>query len=182
MTPFFSNGDFLFVRSVPRNGLLMGDVVVFTSSEFTGHVVHRIVALTDKNFITQGDHSPLRDVVPIAFEQIIGKVDLVENKHGICRVPNGILGLSMAGAWRLMYILDHWFRHVFWMPYDSIREKRLTKRFWFPKIVKLRVQSEYGPLFKFIHRNRTVAVWDPSCRRFVCSKPFDLIIPHPDEK
>jgi signal peptidase I len=182
MTPIFNNGDFLFVRSILRNRLMVGDVVVFTSSEFTGPVVHRIVALDNNNFITQGDHNPLRDVLPIPFEQIMGKVELVENKHGIYRMTNGVLGLCVASVRRSIFYLDHLVRRVFWTPYNLIRKKRLVARFWDPKIIKLQVQSEYGPIIKFIHKERTVAVWDPSCRRFACSKPFDLIITHPDKQ
>lgn len=178
MIPTFQKGDFLYLR-LQMESLLPGDVVVFTKLDTADYIVHRIAAISHKGFITRGDHNRFPDVPPVTSEQIVGKVEFVENKHGIRRVINGAWGLWVAKIWQLVFGLDRLLRRLFWMPYNFIRTRRIASVFWRPKISKMQVQSESGQQIKYLYKNRTVAVWDLSCQRFNCRKPFDLVIPSP---
>lgn len=180
MIPTFQNGDFLYLSSSAQN-LYPGDVVVFTPCPRADYVVHRIISRSSKNFITRGDHNRFPDTLPIAPEQIVGKVEFVENKNGTHRVANGILGLWRASIWHSVLWLDQLIRRMLWMPYNFIREKRITALIWHPKISKIQVQSKNGLLIKYLYKNSTVAIWDFACQRFECRKPFDLIISNPEE-
>jgi len=179
MIPTFQSGDFLYIRSTAHK-LFPGDVVIINNPEITNYVVHRIVSSSEKGFITRGDHNRLPDVLTITIEQIIGKVEFVENKHGVHRVANGNPGLWVGRMWQWVFGLDRLIRRLFWIPYNFIRERRLAAMFWQPKISKLQINSEKGQQIKYLYRNSTVAIWDSSCRRFDCRKPFDLIIPPPE--
>lgn len=178
MFPTFQNGDFLYLHS-PLQKLYSGDVIVFTVLDKADYVVHRVVSVSDQGVITRGDHNRQPDAFLVPLKQIIGRVEFVENKHGIRRVANGILGLELARIWWLILGLDRLSRRLFWMPYNFIRARRIASVFWRPKILKVWVQSERGQQIKYLYKNRTVAVWNPSCRRFDCRKPFDLVIPSP---
>jgi hypothetical protein len=178
MVPTFRSGDLLYLRAGVKN-LLPGDVIVFTASKESDYIVHRIVARSDQGFITRGDHNRLPDTSQVTLEQVVGKVEFVENKQGVRRVVNGFWGLWLARFWQLVFGLDRLLRRLFWVPYNFIRTRQIALVFWRPKISKMRVQSENGQQIKYLYNNRTVAVWDLSRQRFDCRKPFDLVIPSP---
>lgn len=180
MTPTFQNGDFLFLRSDGQK-LGKGDVIVFTDPVKKEIIVHRIISITKEDVFTRGDHNRLPDALPVKLEQIIGKVEFVENKRGIKTVANGFWGLCLARIWHTFFGADRLVRRIFWMPYNFIRERRVAVYFWRPQISKIQVQSEYGRQVKYLYKNRTVATWDSTRRRFDCRKPFDLVIPSPLE-
>lgn len=79
MLPFIQKGDWLVVESVTDSEMLKkGDIILFSRGrEF---VVHRIVELQDKEIITQGDWSRIRDL-PISNRDVIGKVIEVEKPN-----------------------------------------------------------------------------------------------------
>jgi signal peptidase I len=180
MIPTFRTGDFLYVHANVQM-LFPGDVIVFTTHKITGYIVHRIVSISKVDFITRGDHNRLPDNSTITLEKIIGRVEYVENKRGIHRVANGKAGVWEAKMCQLAFGLDRIIRRLFWTPYHFIRERRFVGLFWQPKISKMHFRVKSGQLIKYVYRNRTVAIWDNSCQRFDCRKPFDLIIPNPEE-
>jgi signal peptidase I len=182
MTPTFLIGDFLYVCANMQN-LNIGDVVVFSAQNTTeGYIVHRIVANSNQGFIARGDHNRLNDVHPFARDKIVGKVEFVENKHGIQKVLNGLGGHCLAVILRVMFGLDRLIRLMFWIPYNFIRERRIGSIVWRPKITKVRLQLGNGQRIKYLYNKKTVAVWESYLNRFECSKPFDLIIPHPEKQ
>lgn len=79
MLPLIQKGDWLVVESVTDSEMLKkGDIILFSRGrEF---VVHRIVELQDKEIITQGDWSRIRDL-PISNRDVIGKVIEVEKPN-----------------------------------------------------------------------------------------------------
>jgi signal peptidase I len=180
MTPTFQNGDFLYLCSVaPR--LLRGDVIVFTDLNKKGFIVHRIISTSLEGLITRGDQNRLYDSSPITLDQIVGKVELVESRLRIKPVANGLLGLWLARIWHTVFWLERLFRRMFWKPYQLVRKSGLVSFIWRPNIIKMQVQKADGSQVKYIYKQRTVATWDPTFQRFDCRKPFDLVIPHPDE-
>lgn len=180
MTPTFQNGDFLYLRSA-RQKLVKGDVIVIDTTNNNGFIVHRIVSASLEGFITHGDHNRLCDL-QVSLDHIVGKVEFVENKRGIKRVANGLLGLGLARIWHTIFWLDRFFRQMFWLPYQAFRKSGLTSLIWRPKIVKMEIKNADRLQVKYIYKQRTVATWDPMLHRFDCRKPFDLVIPHPEEQ
>jgi len=180
MIPTFRNGDFLYTCSVIKNHISEGDVVVFISPDKKGFIVHRIMAISNTSFITCGDHNLRNDFLPITIVDIIGKVELFENKSGIRRLVNGRLGLWMARVYHFASWMDHLLRYIFWTPYNFIRERRFMVLLWRPKISRIILQIEgTHQIIKYLYNNRTIATWDPYCQHFECRKPFDLIISSP---
>jgi hypothetical protein len=72
-------------------------------------------------------------------------------------------------------------RALFRKPYGLLKKSRLVAMVWRPKIIKMRIQMEQGPSIKYLYNMCTVAVWDPTRQHFNVVKPFDLVIPHPEE-
>jgi signal peptidase I len=179
MNPTFQNGDFLYLCPVAKK-FALGDVIVFVEPIKKQVIVHRIVSASHKGLITRGDHNRLCDS-PVTSGQVIGKVDLVENKRGIKRASNGLLGFWLARVWHTVFGLDRLFRWMFFTPYHLVRKSGVVPFIWHPKIVKMQVWKAGGSRVKYIYKQRTVATWDPTYHRFVCRKPFDLIIPYPGD-
>jgi signal peptidase I len=178
MTPTFQSGDLLYTRPTPRK-LFIGDVVVFSDTKTDGYIVHRIVKAFIGSLITKGDHNRLCDA-PLSLDQVVGKVELVENKAGKKRVINGRLGLWMAQLKYINFVLDAFFRWVFRGPYNFLRHSGLVPAIWKPTIVKIQLLTEEGTLIKYIHKHRTVAMWNSSIQEFFCLKPYDLVIICPE--
>jgi hypothetical protein len=57
----------------------------------------------------------------------------------------------------------------------------MASRIWRPPITKVHLETECGPLVKFVVGNRTVAAWWPQTNRFWCRRPYDLIILPPEK-
>jgi len=76
--------------------------------------------------------------------------------------------------------LDGWVRWLFRKPYHLLLFSGIITKLWEPVFYKLTLQTEDGPLVKYIYRQHTVAVWDANLKRFDCHKPFDLVIPRPE--
>ncbi len=179
MNPIFHDGDFLYVCPVEKK-LMAGDVIVFSNPE-EKIIVHRVVSvLSIQKLLTKGDNNRLYDL-PISLDQVIGKVEFVENKIGVRKVLNGYLGLSLTILLRIKLLSNYLIRQAFWRLYIFIREKQIVKVIWRPKISKIRIRSENSGQMKYVYRNRTVAVWDESSRQLQCRKPFDLVILFPDD-
>lgn len=183
MIPTFCPGHLLYVRPTAHD-ITSGDVIVFADPSGNSYVVHRIVAMTDTEFVTRGDNNSSNDPFPILSDQVIGRVEIVDNQGCLKLVQGGNRGLW--GAWIRWGIrrADRWLRHAFRLPYQALRNSSVFRRFfsrWFSCHLKVvRLKTPDGPLFKTTYRGRTVACWWPKLNRFECRKPFDLVIPRPD--
>jgi signal peptidase I len=178
MTPTFQSGDLLYTRPTPQK-LLIGDVVVFSDTKNNGYIVHRIIKASIDNLITKGDHNRICDT-PLSLDQVVGKVELVEKKTGIKNVLNGRRGLWMAQIGSYVSKLSALLRLIFRGPYNSLRISGLVPAIWRPNILTIQLQTEDGMLIKYIHKQRTVAIWNASLQQFDCHKPFDLVIISPE--
>jgi hypothetical protein len=172
----------IFYLHTDVHNLVRGDVIVFTNPSNMGFIVHRIVSSSTEGMITRGDHNRLSDSSPITMDQIIGKVELAENKHGTKSISDGLLGLWKARIWHIVFWLDRLARRVFWVPYQLVHSSRLVSLIWHPRILKLLVQIGDGSQVKFIYKQCTVATYDPYNQRFDCCKPFDLVISRPEDQ
>jgi signal peptidase I len=182
MNPTFHDGHLLYIRPDIQD-LVVGDVIVYRDLVRKVNIVHRIVSISDHHLITRGDNNPYDDPDPVQLEQVLGKVETMEDNLAVKTVQGGQMGLW---GTKLVKILRSLFQRgslIYGYPYRLLRQSGLMGRFWRPVIVKVHVQINEGSfLIKYIHNHRTVAVWDPLQRQFNCSKPYDLVLFPPDEK
>ena len=75
MEPEISVGSIVFVKEVSQTELKVGDVISYRLSGDTV-VTHRIdsIDLDNKVYITKGDANEVVDNVPVAFENILGRL------------------------------------------------------------------------------------------------------------
>lgn len=78
MSPEFETGSLLFV-SMDTEGLVKGDIITYKKAESDISTTHRIVDIVEDNarlFITKGDANNINDPLPVAEEEVIGRVSL----------------------------------------------------------------------------------------------------------
>jgi signal peptidase I len=182
MTPTFRPGHLLYVRPTACD-INPGDVVVFAGPSKKDYVVHRVVAATDVGLITRGDNNSRYDP-PVVLDQVIGRVEMVEDQGYHKPVRGGSRGLWSARIrWRVLQ-LGRWLRHIFSAPYRALRRFELMHRalnwLFFRQLKVVRLQTSDGPFFIVTHKQRIVARWWPQQGRFECKKPYDLVIRRED--
>jgi len=184
MRPTFRPGHLLYVRPAASD-LAAGDVVVFVDPEHSGQVVHRIVTATKEGLVTRGDSNPRNDALPVAYGQVVGRVETAEFSGKFKAVTGGRRGLW--AAQRRWAALALWARlsAILGAPYRALkaspRARRWINQIFKPRFVILRLQTGNGPLVKYMVHRHTVAVWEPGQARFTCRKPFDLVLFPPQE-
>lgn len=183
MTPSFRAGQLLYVRPIAQD-IAPGDVVVFADPAKSGYVVHRVVSSTDTGLITRGDDSWSNDTLPVAPDQVVGRVEVVEDQGVVRPVRWGRRALWTArigwGARRVAW----WLRYVLGIPYRALGRppmlRRALGRCFRRQLRVVRLETPEGPLIKTTYRGYTVSRWWPQLNRFECRRPYDLIIPRPD--
>ncbi len=96
MVPTFNKGDILILRGIPPGELDIGDVIVFSPSEESTPVVHRIIAKNpDGTFQTRGDANSGQ----LPFEKSIGASQI----HGMSIATIPYLGWIKIGAAKLLF-------------------------------------------------------------------------------
>ena len=65
-------------------------------------------------------------------------------------------------------------------PYSGLRGSGLVPRLWQPTITRVYLAGGGDPVVKYVCSGQTVARWWPETDRFLCRKPYDLIISRPD--
>jgi len=178
MKSTFRIGGVLYVRPDVQDAK-PGDVVVYEQEG--RYIVHRVLSVGEDGYITRGDDNRFADPTLIAHRQIIGRVELREHQGAIASVQGGSRGLWLA---RLSFVgrrLEPSLRIAFGWPYRLLKVSRIMPRIWRPAIQQIHLKTDAGTLVKYIYRQKTVAVWEASQRRFECRKPFDLVISPPEE-
>jgi len=173
MLPTFKPGEVLYARPAGR-ALTPGDVIIYEQGGV--RVVHRVVSVEPSGVKTRGDNNPSVDAWLIPFEEILGVVERAEDWKAACAVTGGRRGLWRAQArWRTKSL---WQRSLPWLgaPYRWLKARRWVGRFWHPRVTLVRVYSEGGELVKYAVNGRTVATFDPASGRFICCRPYDLVI------
>ena len=185
MSCTFRPGDCLTMVAVTLNEVQAGDIVIYRAANHDGEedeLVHRIVASTPNGLVTRGDNNPCVDTTLVTAENLMGRVTHVE-RNGITRpVRGGRPGLLYARLFRFRLGVWKFIKRLGRVPYRRLRNSNLIPRLWQPTITRLRFDTEKGSLVKYICNGRTVARWWVESRRFECDKPYDLVIPRPDEK
>lgn len=175
----FRPGDLLRVTPIALQDLRCGDVVAFRrpGTARPGHqVAHRVQARKVEGLVTRGDQCRTIDRAIVTAQDLIGRVSAVEREGETRPVLSGRWGQTWAVALRLWRRLAP---AVGW-PYRRLRSSGLARTLWRPQLAQIRLETEVGPMIKYIHRGRTVARWWPTEGRFWCRKPYDLVLPRPD--
>ena len=132
-------------------------------------LVHRIVKLIKKDFITRGDNNPKNDEEPVTEENLIGKVTHYERNGKIHKVWNGRLGMMRARVLHGRLHIIRCAKFLLRKPYRLIKKSGIVAKLWQPEIETIYFETQDGPLVKYIHKGRTVA----SC----WTKTNQLVVP-----
>lgn len=179
----FRAGDYLTVVPVSISDVRPGDIVVYRRPNHQGdakELVHRVVARASGGLIVRGDANARADTTLLTADNLLGRVTHVERSGRTRLVRGGQLGLLRARllrtrrrVWRLIACVGRG-------PYRWLRGNGLVARVWQPTVMKVHLATEDSPLVKYVCGGRTVACWWPEQGRFECRKPYDLVIPRPD--
>lgn len=191
MAGTFRVGDRLIVDTTARlPDILAGDVVVFESHQphtQSKTVVHRVMKVVPGGLVVRGDNTSAADCTVILEEQIMGTVTQ-RIRDGTARpVTGGRWGLVRARIQHVRFALRWWrsflLKRIIFPRlrplYRAFRRSGIVRRVWRPHVTKITVQSEDGPLVKYVVRGKTVVQWWPQRRRYHARRPYDLIIPPP---
>jgi len=184
MRPLFKPGDLLCAQKSVLENVCLGDIVIIDSrseKKETGYIVHRVISVKRDYLITQGDNNLKTDSQIVTIDNLVGLVTSFGRQNHVYSVKGGILGLFHA---RLIFTRNFiWqiIKRLGWRVYSWIPKSGLFARVWQPMITKIYLTTDNGPLIKYCHGNRTVARWWPEKKHFDVVKPFDLVIPHPEE-
>lgn len=175
--PTFRTGQLLYIRPEVQN-LKPGDVIIFYEPKHCKHVVHRVVAVTSEGLTTRGDHNLQCDELPVAYGQVVGRVDTADFGGVLEQVVGGQRGLRTAKMRWLRLELRARFRQFFAAPYRVIINSPAVRR-WAKCLFKLKfdyitLRTSRGTVVKALYRGRVIARWQPSLSRFECRRPYDL--------
>jgi signal peptidase I len=185
----FHDGDLLFIVPVALSQISRGDVVIYKrSTQGTGQsalVAHRVTGLVAGGAILRGDGNSRCDVDTVFEQDLLGRVSYYERNGKVRPVANGPRGLARA---RLLHL---WYggRRTLWrsvtfvgrIPYRWFKRSGIVRYVWQIPIERILLQTPDGPLIKYVHRGRTVAQWWPETGKMIYVRPYDLVIPRPDD-
>ncbi|MCR4284246.1 MAG: signal peptidase I [Parcubacteria group bacterium] len=78
MWPTLKEGYLIFIKSVPKEDLKIGDIIVYRNN--LGFTIHRIVKLSEDELITKGDANFQNDT-PIKYGDVVGRTLTVFDKQ-----------------------------------------------------------------------------------------------------
>ncbi len=175
----FKPGDCLIISSVEIDEISLGDTIVFKSQNQINEkieLVHRIIDKKSDGLVTRGDNNYCNDAGLVTAENIIGRVIHFERFNKKRKVRNGYFGLWWGRLLHARIKINKLLKLLGKTPYRWLKKIRLATYFWRPKIVKLELNTENGPLVKFLNGSKTIAQWWSQSKRFECKKPYDLIL------
>lgn len=174
----FLPGDRLLIIAARLDLLRPGDVIAFRTGE--KELVHRVVARVSQGLVTRGDNNPRPDVGWVAEENLIGRVTRYERNGHWFWLPGGVLGnlvrVYLTTRRRLWTMIKSFGAHL----YRLLRDSHLIGAVWRPNITQMSVTVDHEVIIKYIVHGQTVASWWPAKRRFICRKPYDLVLSPPD--
>jgi hypothetical protein len=179
----FRPGDRIPVEPASLDEIRPGDVVAWRGVGSDGaaeRIVHRVVGLRPGGLVTRGDHRLGNDPGLVTAETLLGRVTRVERGGRVRPVRGGGLGLARARLLHARLRARILAGRLARGPYGWLQRLGLVSRLWRPRITRLRVATDQGPLVKYLSAGQTVARWWPEQGRFECVRPYDMIIARPD--
>jgi len=173
MLPTFKPGQVLYIRPQER-AIQPGDVVVFNREN--EYIVHRVIAVTPEGISTRGDNNPQGDPWLLTPDQVLGVVEKAEDWDKTHAVSGGTPALLKAKTrWGIKALFT---RSLPWLgaPYRWLKARRWAAKIWHPSITQIQLQTNEGVMIKYLVRGKTVATWYPRPGRFICRRPYDLVI------
>jgi len=178
MLPTFKPGQVLYIRPQER-AIKPGDVVVF--SRGNEYIVHRVIAVNPEGISTRGDNNPHDDLWLLTPDQILGVVEKTEDWDKAHAVRGGTPALLKAKTrWGIKALFT---RSLPWLgaPYRWLKARRWAAKFWHPSVTQIQLQTNEGVMIKYLVLGKTVATWYPRSGRFICRRPYDLVIFPPNQ-
>lgn len=179
----FRPGDALVIAAVGVAAVRRGDVVVFASRNGVAEsrdVVHRVVRVEVEGLITRGDSNHFVDPDPVTADNLVGVVKHARRGRRLIAVAGGLWGTWRARIQRLRWLLRRVLGKLARRPYHALRVSGLVRRVWRPQMRVLVVRYEHGPVAKVLVGGRSVAAMSLATGRFVCRKPYDLVLRRED--
>ena len=179
MHPALRRLDVLFVDPCAYEALQPGDVVVFRAPDGRppdSYVVHRVRRRTERGLVTQGDACAHPDIELVRPEQLLGRVRRVLRAGRVRPVWGGRaarLYLRWVRLRRAAVALGA-------APYRFLPRVVGRPGWWRPRVTRVRVQTQEGPLVKFVCGGRTVGEHRPEWGASWCRKPYDLVVGPPE--
>jgi signal peptidase I len=180
----FQLGDRLLIEPALFGDITPGDIVLYQRTDALGNteeLVHRVVALVGGKLITRGDQNKWPDIYPVQTGQIIGKVIATESGGYEQVVLGGIKGLQRAKRGWVKLRWNYFVYRLSLYPYRIIQKSRIISRYWRPALQKLHLNTDRGPLVKYIYKQKTIAIWESYSKQLICRRPFDLVIFPPED-
>ena len=184
MAPLFKPGDLLCVQKCALGNVRLGDIVIIdwgSDKKYIKHVVHRVVSAQKDYLITQGDNNIKPDRQVATNDILVGLVTSFGRQSHVYSVKGGIIGLLYAHLIHARNYIWMFIKRLSWRIYRLTRQSGLVAKVWRPVISQIRLKNDCGSLIKFCYCNRTVARWWLETNKFDVVKPFDLVIPNPEE-
>lgn len=179
----FRVGDWLHLEKVLFDSIRRGDIVVYRGSNKNGEekeLVHRVVSISQRGLITRGDNNRFVDGSAVTSDSLLGRVTSFERKGKRHKIKSRYLAFLLVQIYRIRFPFKRLIKIILKKPYQLLRKSGLIKRFLDPKVEKIFFSSEKGILIKYMWGKKVVAKWWPEEDRFLCRKPYDLIINNPD--
>ena len=179
----FLPGDGLVIAAVGFAEVRCGDVVVFRArngAEESRDVVHRVIKLVSEGLFTRGDSNHFEDAEPVTAENLVGVVTQAQRGKSLLPVAGGWRGAWWARVRRLRGLVRWVLGRLARKPYHALRASGLVRRVWRPVVRVLVVRYDHGPMAKVLVGGRTVASLNLTTGRFVCRKPYDLVLHRED--
>ena len=184
MAPLFKPGDLLCCRKESFENVRLGDILIIVWESDNNHieyVVHRTISLKPDCLTTQGDNNLKPDLQVVTRKNFVGLVTSFSRRGHVYSVFGGTIGLLYSRVILLWNNILLIMKRLGWQVYRWIRQSGLIAIVWRPAISQIRVMTDKGPLNKYCYGNHTVARWWQKQKCFNVVKPFDLVIPKPEE-
>jgi signal peptidase I len=183
MAGTFKFGDRLLVDPLSLAKMKCGDILVYwrtNKKEEKEYIAHRVIKINCGELMVQGDSNLRPDLRIVTEENFLGKVSHILRGERTINVHGSIIGLVRARIIRAIMFnrlrLGLIIRKLGRWPYVRLRRTNWVARIWRPKIQKMKVMTERGPIIKFTVKNRTVGEYWLENGKFTCRKPYDLIL------
>jgi hypothetical protein len=146
-------------------------------------LVHRVVAVRPEGLITRGDGNPVSDPECLTPGRLIGRVAWGHRRGKRIRLlqgtPGFVFSFLLRFSRRAVRSSSRAAKAPFRPAYRLLRRRGIIGAIWKPRLTVVRFQSPSGSFVKYLHHDRTVAVWWPASGRFQCRRPYDMILKPP---